>query len=218
MTETTLDDLLEIIENPTRRMILREIVRERRYPLQLSHDLNISQQAVMKHLRVLKEKNLVKVVTEKSDAGGPPRKCYTATQMFSITIDVGPSLFNEAVRLFKEMDEDIAHMEERALGRSHPVETIRHALSELGEIEGEMRAIEERRAELLRRKEGLRKAAYEVAEMLCDTEGEKRVLTFIIENGNADPDAIAEGLNMRDKVVRQILKALETKGLMEGEL
>jgi len=216
MTETTLDDMLEIIENPTRRMILREIVRERRYPLQLSHDLNISQQAVMKHLRILEENNLVKVVTEKSDAGGPPRKCYTATQMFSITIDVGPSLFSEAVRLFKEMDEDIAELEERALGRSHPVETIRHALTELGEIEAEMKAMEERRAALLTRKEGLRKAAYEVAEIICDAEDEKRVLTFIIENGNADPDAIAEGLNMREKVVRQILTGLSRKGLGEA--
>ena len=47
------DESLSILENPTRRDILRYLVKEPHYPLQLSELLDVSQQAVVKHLKVL---------------------------------------------------------------------------------------------------------------------------------------------------------------------
>ena len=49
------DESLSILENPTRRSILRHLVKEPHYPLQLSELLDVSQQAVVKHLKVLEE-------------------------------------------------------------------------------------------------------------------------------------------------------------------
>ena len=43
------DESLSILENPTRRSILRHLVKEPHYPLQLSELLDVSQQAVVKH-------------------------------------------------------------------------------------------------------------------------------------------------------------------------
>ena len=48
-----LDALLSVIENPARRRILEALVREPHYPLQLSKELGMTQQAVIKHLKVL---------------------------------------------------------------------------------------------------------------------------------------------------------------------
>ena len=46
---------MNILENSTRRDILKFLVKEPHYPLQLSEMLDVSQQAVMKHLKVLEE-------------------------------------------------------------------------------------------------------------------------------------------------------------------
>ena len=56
---TDLDDLLSMVENPTRRRILEALVAEPRYPLQLSKELGVSQQAVMKNLTLLERHGLV---------------------------------------------------------------------------------------------------------------------------------------------------------------
>ena len=49
------DTALTILENKARRQILEMLVREPHYPLHLSKHLEISQQAVMKHLKVLEK-------------------------------------------------------------------------------------------------------------------------------------------------------------------
>ncbi len=87
------DESLSILENPTRREILRHLVKEPHYPLQLSELLEVSQQAVVKHLKVLEDAGFVDSETKKSDKGGPPRKVYRVNQSFSIRLDLGPDLF-----------------------------------------------------------------------------------------------------------------------------
>ena len=87
------DESLSILENPTRRAILRHLVKEPHYPLQLSELLDVSQQAVVKHLKVLEDSGFVDSESKKSDKGGPPRKVYRVNQSFSIRLDLGPDLF-----------------------------------------------------------------------------------------------------------------------------
>ena len=67
-----LDILLSMVENPTRRKILESLVKEPHYPLQLSKELGISQQAVMKNLNML-EKNGMVVSYQVSSSIGPMR-------------------------------------------------------------------------------------------------------------------------------------------------
>ena len=87
------DEALSILENPTRRQILRKLVKEPHYPLQLSELLNVSQQAVVKHLKVLEESGFVDSERVPSEKGGPPKKMYKVNQSFSLRLDLGPDLF-----------------------------------------------------------------------------------------------------------------------------
>jgi len=87
------DESLSILENSTRRDILRCLVKEPHYPLQLSEILDVSQQAVVKHLKVLEGAGFVDSESKKSDKGGPPKKVYRVNQSFSIRLDLGPDLF-----------------------------------------------------------------------------------------------------------------------------
>ena len=55
------DEFLSILENKSRREILELLTKEPHYALQLSDLLNISQQAVVKHLDILEEAGFVSV-------------------------------------------------------------------------------------------------------------------------------------------------------------
>ena len=87
------DEALNILENKARRAILKRLAKEPHYPLQLSELLEISQQAVVKHLRVLEEAGFVESEKVPSVKGGPPKKMYTVNQSFSLRLDLGPNLF-----------------------------------------------------------------------------------------------------------------------------
>ena len=212
MTENDIDDILEVLENPTRRMILRELAREPRYSLQLAQMLNVSQQAIMKHLRVMEDREMVRVIIEKSDAGGPPRKCYLASKRFSVTIDMGPGLFEEVVRTFGESGGEVERR-----GDSHEPEESREMLADtldsLDRISAAMEDLDARRTVLLDEKERMMKTAYELADGACDDDDTKRVLRHIIEGGETDVESIAEALNMREKAARGALKRLMALGL-----
>ena len=67
--------------------------QEPHYPLQLSELLDVSQQAVVKHLRVLEKSGFVDSERVPSEKGGPPKKMYTVNQSFSLRLDLGPDLF-----------------------------------------------------------------------------------------------------------------------------
>jgi predicted transcriptional regulator len=216
MAENDIDDILEVLENPTRRMILRELAREPRYSLQLAQMLNVSQQAIMKHLRVMEDREMVRVIIEKSDAGGPPRKCYLASKRFSITIDMGPGLFEEVVRTFGESGGEV----EREGDIREPEEAramLADTLDGLERVDAAMENLDARRTLLLDEKERLMKTAYELADRACDDDDMKRVLRHIIEGGETDVESIAEALNMREKAARSALKRLMSLGLFRED-
>ena len=87
-----MDTILSIVENPTRRKILQAVVREPHYPLQLSKELGISQQAVVKNLNLMEKEGLVESYRESSDKG-PDRIFYRPSSEFTITIDMRNNMF-----------------------------------------------------------------------------------------------------------------------------
>ena len=120
------DGALSILENKVRRQILEMLVREPHYPLQLSQHLEVSQQAVMKHLKILEDAGFVHSEKVKSDKGGPPKKIYSVQQSFSIRLDLGPDLFRAEhrrlppggpVRLSSRLPETAIPIAERIGGR-----------------------------------------------------------------------------------------------------
>jgi DNA-binding transcriptional ArsR family regulator len=96
-----IDVILAVLENPIRRRILKKLSTDTNYPLQLARELNVSQQAIMKHLKVLEDADFVSSVEEPSDKGGPPRKVYVPTKRFSIRIDLGPNTYEENFYAFE---------------------------------------------------------------------------------------------------------------------
>jgi predicted transcriptional regulator len=154
--KATLDGLLRVLENPTRRRILERLARESHYPLQLSKELGVSQQAVVKHLRALEECGLVTSTEEKSDLGGPNRRAYRATERFSLQIDVGPRLFHAEMRQMAHVPSKVGEYGwaedalRRAKGEDDPRRRVRLLGDAIQKLNREIHALDERRLYLRR--------------------------------------------------------------------
>ncbi|MFO8051565.1 MAG: helix-turn-helix domain-containing protein [Thermoplasmatota archaeon] len=130
--ELPLDKILSILENPIRRKILQKLSRDANYPLQLSRELGVSQQAVMKHLRVLEDSDFVVSYEERSDKGGPPRRVYIPRKRYCIRIDIGPNTYSEDFYSYMEYE-----LKKLPKGRTGPLPLTQVEIK--GKVTGEMK-------------------------------------------------------------------------------
>lgn len=130
-----IDMLLSIVENPTRRRILESLVREPSYPLRLSKELGISQQAVMKNLALLEGTGLVESSRVSSDMG-PMRLVYTPSGEFTIVVDMHSGVFS-------------VRMLEPSVGEAPEGITIEEAEARLKEIDERVLALDQERRDLI---------------------------------------------------------------------
>ena len=150
------DTAMTILENKARRQILEMLVRESHYPLQLSKHLEISQQAVMKHLKVLEESGFVESETVKSDKGGPPKKIFSVKQSFSLRLDLGPDLFRSdhrklpsggPVRLSSKLPDGAIKIAENIGGRRKV--SLPEAANLISELNNTLEKLDEQRDALI---------------------------------------------------------------------
>jgi ArsR family transcriptional regulator len=203
-----LDILLSIIENPTRRRILQELVREPHYPLQLSKELGVSQQAVIKHLKILEDNDLVSCYMEESDLGGPQRKRYVPTMKFTLIVDVGPTYFNAEL-----LDVDLSRGNDgNETMDEHQLEDIGLGVSRLrgliSQIDDELGKLQIRRGELVELKERVLSDARRLVEENIDDYQMRRILYEYIHKPSLDLIKIARELALRDEVVSESIKRI----------
>ncbi|MBI0584835.1 MAG: helix-turn-helix domain-containing protein [Methanomassiliicoccus sp.] len=194
-----LDALLSVIENPARRRILEALVREPHYPLQLSKELGMSQQAVMKHLKVLEAYGLVKSFREESDLGGPMRHRYYPAVNFTIVVDLGTNIFRAQLTTRKH---DPALPE----GRSEDVAARAGELRErMAAIDGKLMELQRERERLIEEKESIMD---EVGRMMADLpDYQMRMAMYeFISRPDLDPEGIVREMSARDEAVMQYIR------------
>jgi len=209
--ELSLDELLAVLGNPLRREILSRIAQETHYPLQLSKELGVSQQAIMKHLQILRRYHLVRCTDPKSNTLGPPRKCYVSTGQFSIRIDFGPSaLETHLIHVKARTEEPAASGLESEFQRSSALEStadrLRAYKDTVSKINEEVEMLEDRRMRLIALKQQiLKQASVEIAALSPDYR-ERRLLYLITENPSTTADDMARMLNIQREVLARIYR------------
>lgn len=222
------DDLLMVLGNQTRRRILQRILSETHYPLQLARELGISQQAVAKHLRVLEHSHLVVVSEERSDAGGPPRKSYHAAGTYSMSITVGPRLFDAKLSQLQEPDSVPARRPDRG-AEEGPAEAeispydaeyrqvlliqnhkdrVRTLLTLVARIDRDLQRLGTQQGHLLEAKQrATREASAVIGELYRDYR-DRAVLYKILEKAGLSGRELARELDLREKEVEAVLERL----------
>jgi predicted transcriptional regulator len=128
------------------------LVKEPHYPLQISELINVSQQAVIKHLKVLEKADFVESQMVASEKGGPPKKMYKVDQSFSIRLDLGPDLFRAehrkmprggAMKLSEKLPNNLNNVIKK-MGTKRKLE-ISEAIEVLGELDAALEKIDDQR-------------------------------------------------------------------------
>lgn len=152
----SLDNLLEILGNPTRRIILAKLAKVPHSASELAHSLNISRQAVHSQLKILAENDLIENMDPPDLRGGK----YRIKSNVSVRIDMTPDYYNvnynmtkinklEPIQL-KDIGYDIDYKKIK-----NPNEKIKFLGVKMKKIAQDIRTMEEERSELLHNKEGL---------------------------------------------------------------
>ncbi|TLY13390.1 MAG: ArsR family transcriptional regulator, partial [Thaumarchaeota archaeon] len=86
MKQEELDTVLQVIENPVRRRIIKRLSRGPSYALQISKELGLGQPLVAKHLSMMQSAGLVtSTVESRRNPSGGKRKWYSLAKSVSIT-------------------------------------------------------------------------------------------------------------------------------------
>jgi predicted transcriptional regulator len=214
MEERELDSVLEVIENPVRRRIIKRLSEEPSYALQLSKELGLGQPLVAKHLAIMERAGLVTSVLESSPTG-PDRRRYSLAKSISITMDVAPHLFKERAISFsaprpKTVKEraPFGDRVSQALRAPDDKEKLSLISDVLAEVDQRIGAMEEERVGLLSVRNDLMNAAAKIVAAMQDLDT-RRVVFHILEEHDREVQSISQSLDMREMLVRSILEELE---------
>jgi predicted transcriptional regulator len=215
MRERELDTVLQVIENPVRRMIIKRLSEEPCYALQLSKELGLGQPLVAKHLAIMEKAGLVSSVAESSPSG-PARKRYSLAKSISITMDVAPHLFKETAISFNAAPKGrpstkqppFASETRQALASTSDAARLSAISRVMDEIDQKIGVIDEERVGLLSVRNDLMDEAAKIVLGLGDLDV-RRVAFYILEEHDREVESISRSLDMREAAVRSILDALE---------
>ena len=222
---TDFDTALSILENRTRRSILEHLVREAHYPLQLADLLGVSQQAIMKHLKVLEDAGFV--VSEKvpSEKGGPPKRIYAITQSFSLRLDLGPDLFRAEhrqlpqggpTRLSSRLPEDALSVAERVGTRRRL--PMAEALTLLSELNDELDRLDAERDALIALHQQIKQKASRVVDDTFEVYEERQLAHVLLEAPRrpVDLDQFCAGMQIQPQRAEEMMDTL--RGVMMRQI
>jgi len=216
MEERELDSVLQVIENPVRRRIIKRLSQQPGYALQLSKELGLGQPLVARHLSLMEKAGLVTSALE-SSPNGPERRRYSLAKSISITMDVAPHLFKERAisfntsprgRASEPANAPLSKRARDALAAPDERERLSLISDLLNDIDLRIGTVEEERVGLLTVRNELMNEAARIVGNLEDNDT-RRVLFHILEEHDKEVASISQSLDMREMVVRAILEELQ---------
>ena len=195
-----LDLLLSIVENPTRRKILESLVREPHYPLQLSKELGISQQAVMKNLDML-EKNGMVVSYQVSSSIGPMRTVYEPNSEFTLVIDMRNGMFS--ARMIEPSEEEVEGFDDVKM------ESLKKTREDISEIDKKIEELDKERSKLIREREKVMSSAMSNLNDAGCGYAHRNLMYEILNEPDRSMEQLSEDLNVRPDVVKGLINDIE---------
>ena len=185
--------ILNMISNPTRRRILESLTKEPSYPLQLSKEIGVSQQAIMKNLDLL-ERNGMVIGHQVSSAMGPMKVVYEPTTEFTVVIDMRRSMFSADVTDESSSEEDVIPI----------TETIDELRSEISRIDKEVEELERQRSALIRKRQNMISWAMSQLDDEGFTSLHKNLMYQMLNNPDVPEADIIRKMSQRTDIERSL--------------
>ena len=150
----SLDNLLEILGNPTRRIILSKLAKVPHSTSELSKILGISRQAVHSQLDILSSNKVLERIGDEKRGGK-----YRIKSNLSIRIDITPDYYNIQYSM-SQIDNEVKSINLKDIGCSikfdsikTPDDKIRYLGQQIRDSEKNLKILEGERSKLLQNKE-----------------------------------------------------------------
>jgi predicted transcriptional regulator len=176
----------------------------------------MSQQAIMKHMKVLEESDLVRSYPEESDQGGPARKLYVPTTKFTIIVDFGPGLFNTAIiRLaLDQMSSSLLQIQAQSDGDEREdgedladvCDKILELRETVAQVDRELEGLQQKRALLIETKERTLEEAGRLVEEKMEDYQSRRIIYEFVQRPELELEELASDLGIRDDIVVRTLE------------
>ena len=206
------DMILDILGNDTRRKILSILSHEPMYFNQLSREIGIGQQAVLRHLQSLEEGGLIETYAEKSGLGAPDRKYYRLNNSFILTISLSEDDFtviNQKIVVSRHKESKKFYKAFDSLSE-HVGDALSSLQENLADIEGEISALQSRLNDLYALKQLILHRLHEIG-MDNFEEEERKILYKIMEDS---PRSIAELSGMigeKESNLKDLITGMKSK-------
>jgi len=219
-TPADFEKVVVVLGNPVRRRLIEKLSEGPDYTLRLSNELNIHQQLAAKHMKVLRNAELVDVVRQKSKKGAD-KNVFSLNKFYSLQIDFSPYLYNQRLISFNNpdlwatADNYMDRLEDKVTGLGEEESGI-DKINPLGNIvqsiDDELESLEKRRARLLY----IRNLAMNASVQALDELDRKKrqVMHFILNQGSTTVNAISRHMQLREEVIRDLVSDLENEDIV----
>lgn len=198
-----LDRILSVVVNPTRRRILQAIVREPHYPLQLSKELGISQQSVVKNLDVM-ERNGMVVHYRQSSNVGPDRILYRPSSEFTILIDLRNGMF-ETHMVSPETKNEDKEKEDTKIEETKEFQETRNRISD---IDRQLKELNEVRSQMIGERNRLIRSFLDSIDDKVIDYDHRNLLYEMLNNPDMDKATISKEMGVNESSVDQMIDDL----------
>ncbi len=209
--------ILTMLGNPVRRRIVKRLSQESGYSLQLAKELGFGQQLVAKHLDTMEQAGVVASSPEPSPRG-PNRRAYVLSKNVSVTVNLAPHLFSTKITSLSAFPEE-GHVSKASSSLMDRISEIsqypadRNRITPFGalldEIDSRIEKLEDERSVLLYIRNAAMKEASRMIRDMQTSRDAKMVLYHVLDDHASTIGDISAALNMRERVVRQILAGLK---------
>ncbi|MBU7014333.1 MAG: helix-turn-helix domain-containing protein [Theionarchaea archaeon] len=214
------EQLLDVLGNETRRMILELLAEKPRYTTEIASLLNIGQKAINDHLKIMSDFGIIETYVQKQQRGSP-RKYFQVNERFKLEFTLTPGLFRiyvleprsdwkfilEEFPEFKELQKEVEQIQKLRQIEQHR-KVCRDLVQELDRLTQAKMYIEN----LLAR---TRKRCMMIIDSLDLPPVESRVLFEVVTGKEGlTVEGIAEKCKISTEETVQALQNLEQKGVV----
>jgi ArsR family transcriptional regulator len=214
------EQMLDILGNETRRMILELLAEKPRYTTEIASLLDIGQKAINDHLKIMSEFGVIETYSQKQSRGSP-RKYFRINEKFKLEFTLTPGFFKvyvlhpqtdlksilEEFPEFEELQKKVEHIQ-----KIRQIEQYRRVLRELSNELSRLTQAKMYIETLLAR---TRERCMNLIDSLGLEPVERRVLFEVITaGGTITTDELAEKCKISQEEIIEVLRNLERKNVV----
>jgi ArsR family transcriptional regulator len=204
--------ILDILGNDTRRRILAALADEPMYFNQLAKEVDVGQQAMLRHLDALEKGGLIETYAEKSDFGAPNRKYYKLSSAFTLTVSLSQDDFLITNKTIEESPNKDSKRYYKKLD-SMPKDAgaaISLLQDSLFEIDKDIAGLELQLSDLRALRQNILRRLHEIGSDRFE-EDERKILYMVVRESPETVGELSELLNEKESVLKAVIARMKIK-------